>query len=51
MFVPCKNFHPSLMFGGKAWSLPKSGAHQMGFNQVGSGLTHKHGMACQEQTL
>ncbi len=39
MFVPGK---PSLMFVGKAKSLPLSGAPESCFGAVGSSLTHKH---------
>ncbi len=41
MFVPGKPFQPSLVFVGKARSLPKSGALERSFTRVGSGLTHK----------
>jgi hypothetical protein len=35
-------FQPSLMFVGKARSLPYSGEPESFFTQVGSGLSHKH---------
>jgi hypothetical protein len=35
-------FEPSLMFIGKARSLPKSGEPKMCFARAGSGLIHKH---------
>ncbi len=36
MFVPGKHLHSGLMFGGKAWSLHKSGAPERCFIRVGS---------------
>ncbi len=42
MFVPGKPFQPSLMFVGKARSLPKSDAFERCFTLVGSGLNRKH---------
>ncbi len=42
VFVPGKPFQPSLMFMGEASGLPKSGAPERCFSQVGSTLTRKH---------
>ncbi len=42
MFVHGKPLRPSLMFVGKARSLPLSRELERSFSQVGSGLTHKH---------
>jgi hypothetical protein len=42
VFVPGRNFKPSLMFVGKIRNLPWSGAPERCFTRVGSGLTHKH---------
>ncbi len=41
MLVSGRFFKPSLMFAGKARSLPQSGSTQMSIIRVGSGLTHK----------
>jgi len=41
-FVPGKSFQSSLMFVGKARSLPQSGAPERHFTQIGSDLTCKH---------
>ena len=41
-FVPGKPFQPSPMFVSEARSLPRSGACEMCFTGVGSGLTCKH---------
>ncbi len=42
MFVPGRRFQLSLMFEGKARSLPKSGAPERYLNQVRCSLTCKH---------
>jgi hypothetical protein len=39
MFAPGKSLQLSLIFVGKARSLPKSVAPEMSFNRVSSGLT------------
>jgi len=41
VFVRGKPFQPSLMFDGKAFSLPYNGASEKCFTQVGFGLTRK----------
>ncbi len=41
MLVPGKPFQPSLMFVGKAKSLPRSGAPKMCFNQAVVSLIQK----------
>ncbi len=42
MFVPGKPFQPSLMFAGKASSLPYIGAPERCFTQVALALPTKH---------
>ncbi len=48
--TPGKPFKPGLMFVGKARTVPQSGASEMCFTWVFSGLTHKH-QTIQGQTL
>ncbi len=42
MFIPGKPFHPSLMFAGKARSLPKSEMPDRRSTQVGSGQPERN---------
>jgi hypothetical protein len=42
VFVHGKPFQPSLLFVGKARSLPYSGAPERFFNRIGSCLTNRH---------
>jgi hypothetical protein len=42
VFVPGRPFNPTLLFVGKARSLPLGGASERVFNRVGSCFTNKH---------
>jgi hypothetical protein len=41
-FPPGRPFQPSLLFSGKAWSLPKRGATKRRSTWADSGLSHKN---------